>query len=388
MINKNSKLNFVLSKDDSKKNKIGKNIIRVLMSGATVTVLGLGVIGLSGCNSNELDVSYEDLDTNDVFDKDNGVSLSKDVSVSYDEVDNNVPTLEDKKREVFDLLDEVMELEVTLGKEHKDTLSKEEELLCKAREISDNLTDYEKAKILLVFDDNYARGMNQVDGMALTENEGLVSLTYLNGLKKSYTQADTEDVVLDFILDFETYWNKLNYDAKKCIQANILPTHDSYSKYGDLVSDYVLNSKDAKVLGYMIDKRLSLNNEIYNGNYDKARDMAIKLIEEDVKMYVCNEPMDLDGEKINVSTLSPWTQYLISFIAYADTSYVEDDTLITSINGCEIVNYHEGEKSYHYDSDMPFIQQDSARNNINWYLEANSVNATVTFIEPSKTLCK
>lgn len=377
--------NYTVDRNSSK-NKVGKGIVRTLMGALTFVVTGVGIVHFTGCKNDTKDVSNEIDVTPEAIGYSSNV-VNTPVSTPTP-TPTQTPSIESKKEKLFNMLSLIEEKEGTLGKEDESVLSLEKDMLALAKELEEYLDDYEKARVLVVLDDNYARGMNQVEGLSLSEEEGLVSLTYLNGIKANITEANTEDVTLDFILDFETYWNKLNYDAKKYLQSNIEVKHENYAKYGDLVSDYVLNSKDAMVLKSMIGKRLEVNNYVHDGKYEEAYNLAVKLIEEDVKMYVCNCDMSVGNDKVNVSTLSPWAQYLVSYIAYADTSYVRDDTLITTINGCEITNGSHKEKAYHYDADYAFVQQDSARNNINWYLEANSINATMAFVYENKILCK
>ena len=375
--------NYTIDRNSSK-NKVGKGIVRTLMGALTFVVTGVGIVHFTGCKKDTKDVSNEV----DVTPEALGYSSNVVNTPVSTPVPTQTPSIESKKEKLFNMLSLIEEKEGTLGKEDESVLSLEKDMLVLAKELEEYLDDYEKARVLVVLDDNYARGMNQVEGLSLSEEEGLVALSYLNGIKANITEANTEDVTLDFILDFETYWNKLNYDAKKYLQSNREVKYENYAKYGDLVSDYVLNSKDAMVLKSMIGKRLEVNNYVHDGKYEEAYNLAVKLIEEDVKMYVCNCDMSVGNDKVNVSTLSPWAQYLVSYIAYADTSYVRDDTLITTINGCEITNGSHKEKAYHYDADYAFVQQDSARNNINWYLEANSINATMAFVYENKKLCK
>lgn len=131
--------------------------------------------------------------------------------------DNNndvaVDQLQEKHTYVLTLLEEIKNLEQT-DKTSEVLLNKEKEMLKLAKEVESVLTDEEKAMILSLVDDNYARGMNQVKGVNLSEEEGLIAVSYLNGIAPELTQANTNDITLDFILDFETYWNKLNYEAK------------------------------------------------------------------------------------------------------------------------------------------------------------------------------
>lgn len=378
-----------LDKEGSKKNKkvIKGNLIKIIASGLALALVGTGIGYLIGSNNKKN--KNKPTETMEPITITATPKLTPTPTMTPEVTPNLESPVKQKKQEIFTLLEEIKQIEATGNKNDKTVLEKEQQMLSLVKEIESELTDFEKADILLVLDDNYARGMNQVEGMELTEEEGLISLSYLNGIAPEVSGAKTDDITLDFILDFETYWNKLNYDAKKYLGANIECKHDDYSQYGDLVSNYILNEKESLVIGHMIKERLTINKEAHAGNYDKAHNLAVKLIEQDVKMYTSFEDLKINGTKINIGTLSPWAQYLISFIAYADTGYVKDDTVITTINDCIITNGNADDTAYHYDADKSFIMQSTARNNINWHLEANSINAYNAFVKQSiKTLCK
>lgn len=378
--------------EGSKKNKLAYGLAKTLAGALAILLVGTGIGYLIASkvkgntkvkniptSTPTIEVNSNNIITSDMVD------VIPTPSIKDNNNDVAVDQLQEKHTYVLTLLEEIKNLEQT-DKTSEVLLNKEKEMLKLAKEVESVLTDEEKAMILSLVDDNYARGMNQVKGVNLSEEEGLIAVSYLNGIAPELTQANTNDITLDFILDFETYWNKLNYEAKKYLGANIKTKGENYAQYGDLISDYILNEKDAVVISYFINERLKINNEAHLGNRDKAREMARSLIEQDVKMYTSFENIKIQNKEYNVGSLTPWAQYLINFMAYADTGYLEDEAIITTINDCEIVNVKG--KAYHYNSDEDFIMQPSARNNINWHLEANSINAYNAFIEQSKKLCK
>lgn len=378
--------------EGSKKNKLAYGLAKTLAGALAILLVGTGIgyliaskvkgntkVKNTPTSTPTIEVNSNNIITSDMID------VIPTPSIKDNNNDVAVDQLQEKHTYVLTLLEEIKNLEQT-DKTSEVLLNKEKEMLKLAKEVESVLTDEEKAMILSLVDDNYARGMNQVKGVNLSEEEGLIAVSYLNGIAPELTQANTNDITLDFILDFETYWNKLNYEAKKYLGANIKTKGENYAQYGDLISDYILNEKDAVVISYFINERLKINNEAHLGNRDKAREMARSLIEQDVKMYTSFENIKIQNKEYNVGSLTPWAQYLINFMAYADTGYLEDEAIITTINDCEIVNVKG--KAYHYNSDEDFIMQPSARNNINWHLEANSINAYNAFIEQSKKLCK
>ena len=378
--------------EGSKKNKLAYGLAKTLAGALAILLVGTGigyliaskVKGNTKVKNTPTSTPTIEVNSNNIITSDM-VDVIPTPSIKDNNNDVAVDQLQEKHTYVLTLLEEIKNLEQT-DKTSEVLLNKEKEMLKLAKEVESVLTDEEKAMILSLVDDNYARGMNQVKGVNLSEEEGLIAVSYLNGIAPELTQANTNDITLDFILDFETYWNKLNYEAKKYLGANIKTKGENYAQYGDLVSDYILNEKDAVVISYFINERLKINNEAHLGNRDKAREMARSLIEQDVKMYTSFENIKIQNKEYNVGSLTPWAQYLINFMAYADTGYLEDEAIITTINDCEIVNVKG--KAYHYNSDEDFIMQPSARNNINWHLEANSINAYNAFIEQSKKLCK
>lgn len=378
--------------EGSKKNKLAYGLAKTLAGALAILLVGTGigyliaskVKGNTKVKNTPTPTPTIEANSNNIITSDM-VDVIPTPSIKDNNNDVAVDQLQEKHTYVLTLLEEIKNLEQT-DKTSEVLLNKEKEMLKLAKEVESVLTDEEKAMILSLVDDNYARGMNQVKGVNLSEEEGLIAVSYLNGIAPELTQANTNDITLDFILDFETYWNKLNYEAKKYLGANIKTKGENYAQYGDLVSDYILNEKDAVVISYFINERLKINNEAHLGNRDKAREMARSLIEQDVKMYTSFENIKIQNKEYNVGSLTPWAQYLINFMAYADTGYLEDEAIITTINDCEIVNVKG--KAYHYNSDEDFIMQPSARNNINWHLEANSINAYNAFIEQSKKLCK
>lgn len=378
--------------EGSKKNKLAYGLAKTLAGALAILLVGTGigyliaskVKGNTKVKNTPTSTPTIEVNSNNIITSDM-VDVIPTPSIKDNNNDVAVDQLQEKHKCVLTLLEEIKNLEQT-DKTSEVLLNKEKEMLKLAKEVESVLTDEEKAMILSLVDDNYARGMNQVKGVNLSEEEGLIAVSYLNGIAPELTQANTNDITLDFILDFETYWNKLNYEAKKYLGANIKTKGENYAQYGDLVSDYILNEKDAVVISYFINERLKINNEAHLGNRDKAREMARSLIEQDVKMYTSFENIKIQNKEYNVGSLTPWAQYLINFMAYADTGYLEDEAIITTINDCEIVNVKG--KAYHYNSDEDFIMQPSARNNINWHLEANSINAYNAFIEQSKKLCK
>lgn len=378
--------------EGSKKNKLAYGLAKTLAGALAILLVGTGigyliaskVKGNTKVKNTPTSTPTIEVNSNNIITSDM-VDVIPTPSIKDNNNDVAVDQLQEKHTYVLTLLEEIKNLEQT-DKTSEVLLNKEKEMLKLAKEVESVLTDEEKAMILSLVDDNYARGMNQVKGVNLSEEEGLIAVSYLNGIAPELTQANTNDITLDFILDFETYWNKLNYEAKKYLGANIKTKGENYAQYGDLISDYILNEKDAVVISYFINERLKINNEAHLGNRDKAREMARSLIEQDVKMYTSFENIKIQNKEYNVGSLTPWAQYLINFMAYADTGYLEDEAIITTINDCEIVNVKG--KAYHYNSDEDFIMQPSARNNINWHLEANSINAYNAFIEQSKKLCK
>lgn len=378
--------------EGSKKNKLAYGLAKTLAGALAILLVGTGigyliaskVKGNTKVKNTPTSTPTIEVNSNNIITSDM-VDVIPTPSIKDNNNDVAVDQLQEKHKCVLTLLEEIKNLEQT-DKTSEVLLNKEKEMLKLAKEVESVLTDEEKAMILSLVDDNYARGMNQVKGVNLSEEEGLIAVSYLNGIAPELTQANTNDITLDFILDFETYWNKLNYEAKKYLGANIKTKGENYAQYGDLISDYILNEKDAVVISYFINERLKINNEAHLGNRDKAREMARSLIEQDVKMYTSFENIKIQNKEYNVGSLTPWAQYLINFMAYADTGYLEDEAIITTINDCEIVNVKG--KAYHYNSDEDFIMQPSARNNINWHLEANSINAYNAFIEQSKKLCK
>lgn len=378
--------------EGSKKNKLAYGLAKTLAGALAILLVGTGigyliaskVKGNTKVKNTPTPTATIEANSNNIITSDM-VDVIPTPSIKDNNNDVAVDQLQEKHTYVLTLLEEIKNLEQT-DKTSEVLLNKEKEMLKLAKEVESVLTDEEKAMILSLVDDNYARGMNQVKGVNLSEEEGLIAVSYLNGIAPELTQANTNDITLDFILDFETYWNKLNYEAKKYLGANIKTKGENYAQYGDLISDYILNEKDAVVISYFINERLKINNEAHLGNRDKAREMARSLIEQDVKMYTSFENIKIQNKEYNVGSLTPWAQYLINFMAYADTGYLEDEAIITTINDCEIVNVKG--KAYHYNSDEDFIMQPSARNNINWHLEANSINAYNAFIEQSKKLCK
>ena len=378
--------------EGSKKNKLAYGLAKTLAGALAILLVGTGigyliaskVKGNTKVKNTPTSTPTIEVNSNNIITSDM-VDITPTPSINNNNNDVAVDQLQEKHKYVLTLLEEIKNLEQT-DKTSEVLLNKEKEMLKLAKEVESVLTDEEKTMILSLVDDNYARGMNQVKGVNLSEEEGLIAVSYLNGIAPELTQANTNDITLDFILDFETYWNKLNYEAKKYLGANIKTKGENYAQYGDLVSDYILNEKDAVVISYFINERLKINNEAHLGNRDKAREMARSLIEQDVKMYTSFENIKIQNKEYNVGSLTPWAQYLINFMAYADTGYLEDEAIITTINDCEIVNVKG--KAYHYNSDEDFIMQPSARNNINWHLEANSINAYNAFIEQSKKLCK
>ena len=378
--------------EGSKKNKLAYGLAKTLAGALAILLVGTGigyliaskVKGNTKVKNTPTSTPTIEVNSNNIITSDM-VDVIPTPSIKDNNNDVAVDQLQEKHTYVLTLLEEIKNLEQT-DKTSEVLLNKEKEMLKLAKEVESVLTDEEKTMILSLVDDNYARGMNQVKGVNLSEEEGLIAVSYLNGIAPELTQANTNDITLDFILDFETYWNKLNYEAKKYLGANIKTKGENYAQYGDLISDYILNEKDAVVISYFINERLKINNEAHLGNRDKAREMARSLIEQDVKMYTSFENIKIQNKEYNVGSLTPWAQYLINFMAYADTGYLEDEAIITTINDCEIVNVKG--KAYHYNSDEDFIMQPSARNNINWHLEANSINAYNAFIEQSKKLCK
>lgn len=378
--------------EGSKKNKLAYGLAKTLAGALAILLVGTGigyliaskVKGNTKVKNTPTPTATIEANSNNIITSDM-VDVIPTPSIKDNNNDVAVDQLQEKHTYVLTLLEEIKNLEQT-DKTSEVLLNKEKEMLKLAKEVESVLTDEEKTMILSLVDDNYARGMNQVKGVNLSEEEGLIAVSYLNGIAPELTQANTNDITLDFILDFETYWNKLNYEAKKYLGANIKTKGENYAQYGDLISDYILNEKDAVVISYFINERLKINNEAHLGNRDKAREMARSLIEQDVKMYTSFENIKIQNKEYNVGSLTPWAQYLINFMAYADTGYLEDEAIITTINDCEIVNVKG--KAYHYNSDEDFIMQPSARNNINWHLEANSINAYNAFIEQSKKLCK
>ena len=205
--------------EGSKKNKLAYGLAKTLAGALAILLVGTGigyliaskVKGNTKVKNTPTSTPTIEVNSNNIITSDM-VDVIPTPSIKDNNNDVAVDQLQEKHKYVLTLLEEIKNLEQT-DKTSEVLLNKEKEMLKLAKEVESVLTDEEKAMILSLVDDNYARGMNQVKGVNLSEEEGLIAVSYLNGIAPELTQANTNDITLDFILDFETYWNKLNYEA-------------------------------------------------------------------------------------------------------------------------------------------------------------------------------